>query len=69
MEVRVNGCDKTLKMAEGQGHVDLPAGAAYTLDPHSKLLRELPHIREFQADKEAREKAEKDKAGKAAKKQ
>ncbi|MCI4566596.1 M1 family metallopeptidase [Lysobacter sp. CFH 32150] len=66
VEVRVNGRDKTLKMADGQGHVDLPAGAAYTLDPHSKLLRELPYIREFQADKEAREKADKAAREKAA---
>jgi len=68
VEIRFNGRDRTLKMAGGQGHLDLPANATYTLDPHSKVLRALPHIVEFQADKEAREKAEKDKAEKAAKK-
>ena len=33
------------------GYVDMPVGALYTLDPHSKVLRALPHIVAFQQDK------------------
>lgn len=48
VDVRVDGRVHTLAMAGGQGHVELPANASYTLDPRSKVLRELPHIVEFQ---------------------
>ena len=47
----------SLAMADGRGSLDLPQGVSYALDPHSKLLRELPHIGEFQQDMEARRKA------------
>ena len=58
-------------MSGGRGHVDLAAGETWTLDPHSRVLRELPHIVEFQKDVAARAKAaaEKAKAGAAAKQQ
>ena len=65
IEVRVNGRDRTLKMADGQGDIELPAGAAYTLDPHSKVLRELPHIHEFQKDTQERAKAQQEKEARA----
>ncbi len=71
VEVRVGDRVERLAMRDGSGSVRLPAGASYTLDPHSKLLRALPHIAEYQADKKAREekaKAEKAKEEKAGKK-
>ncbi len=48
VEVRVDGRVHTLAMKDGQGRVDLPANATYTLDPRSKVLRALPHIVAFQ---------------------
>jgi aminopeptidase N len=57
VEVRVGGKIETVAMAEGKGELALPAGAAWTLDPHSKLLRRARHIEEFQAyQKERKEK-------------
>ena len=44
-------------MEDGRGRVGLPAGASYTLDPHSRVLRDLPHIAEFQRDTADRAKA------------
>ncbi len=57
VEVRVDGRDRTVAMKDGGGRIDLPAGAVYTIDPHSKVLRALPYMEEFKADKAAREKA------------
>lgn len=59
MPVQVRAGDKLVDvpMRDGQGKVALPAGASYTLDPHSKVLRDLPQIVAFQADKKAREAA------------
>ena len=59
MPVQVRVGDKVLDVAMtgGRGHLDLPAGATYTLDPHSRVLRELPHIAEFQKDTAERAKA------------
>ena len=45
----VDARDVDLPMADGSGHVDLPPHALYTIDPHSKVLRALPHIEAFQA--------------------
>ena len=58
VEVRVDGRLHTLAMRAGQGHVDLPAHASYTLDPHSKVLRELPHVVAFQQQLSEQAKAE-----------
>ncbi len=65
VEVRVGDRVVSLPMHGGQGHVDLPAGATYTLDPHSRLLRELPHIAAYQQslDAEAKAKARSTAAG------
>ena len=65
VEVRVDGRVHTLAMKGGQGRVDLPAHATYTLDPHSKLLRALPHIVEYQQqmDEQAKAAAKKKAAG------
>jgi len=57
VEVRVGNEVKTVAMADGQGSLPIAADQSYTLDPHSKVLRELPHIVEFQKDAEARAKA------------
>lgn len=57
VQVRVGSRDIEVAMVDGHGHVALPAGASYTLDPHSRVLRELPHIAEFQQDVAERAKA------------
>ncbi|MGH8073054.1 MAG: M1 family metallopeptidase [Lysobacter sp.] len=54
VDVRIGSVDgevQTVAMSEGSGYVDMPVGALYTLDPHSKVLRALPHIVAFQQDK------------------
>ena len=54
VDVRVGGVDGdvvTVAMTGGTGHVDLPGDGVYTLDPHSRVLRALPHIVAFQQDK------------------
>jgi hypothetical protein len=43
-------------MANGQGSVPIRDGQSFTLDPHSKVLRQLDHIDAFQADMDARAK-------------
>jgi aminopeptidase N len=70
VEVRIGGNDGrtvTVPMADGRGHVDLPAGELYTLDPQSKLLREEPRFAAAQKDATER-KAAADKQAGAAKK-
>jgi aminopeptidase N len=57
VQVRVGARVLDVPMKGGQGSVRLPEGASVTLDPHSKVLRALPHIQAFQADKKAREAA------------
>jgi aminopeptidase N len=47
VEVRVGERVVTLPMTNGAGTVELPAGAAWTLDPHSKILRREPHIERY----------------------
>lgn len=47
VEVRIganSGRTVTVPMPGGRGHVDLPPGELYTLDPHSRLLREEPRF-------------------------
>jgi aminopeptidase N len=65
VEVRVGARVVNVPMRDGQGRVDLPDGATYTLDPHSRVLRELPHIAAYQRslDAEAQAKARKTAAG------
>ena len=48
VEVQVGDTLHTLPMANGSGTVAAPAGALVIVDPRSKVLRELPHIPEFQ---------------------
>jgi aminopeptidase N len=58
VEVRVGDAVQSLAMTDGTGSVPIAANQSFTLDPHSKVLRELPHIGEFQDDMKARAKAE-----------
>ena len=59
MPVQVRAGDRVVDvpMTDGRGHVALAAGESFTLDPHSKVLRELPHMAEYQKDAAARAKA------------
>lgn len=60
VEVRAGDRVETLPMTGGRGHVALPAGATFTIDPHAKLLRQEAHIDAFQKyDDEQRKKAAK----------
>ena len=66
VQVRVGDKVVDVAMTDGRGHVDMPVGTTYTLDPHSRVLRDLPHIAEFQKDVADRAKAAADKAKTAA---
>lgn len=57
VQVRVGDRVVDVAMINGRGDIALPAGASYTLDPQSKVLRELPHIGEFQRDAAERARA------------
>ena len=46
-------------MSLGFGELPLPAGATYTLDPHSRVLRRAEHIEAFQKFKEEQAKGKK----------
>lgn len=52
LQVRVDGRDVEVPMTGGRGHVDMPAHALYTVDPHSKVLRAQPHITAWQRAKQ-----------------
>jgi len=57
LEVRVGERIEKLSMADGKGELTVPAGVLYTIDPHSRVLRQEAHIDAWQADeKERREK-------------
>jgi aminopeptidase N len=47
VEVQVGEATHTVPMAHGEGQLHVPAGSLLIVDPHSKLLRELPHIEAF----------------------
>jgi aminopeptidase N len=59
VEVRVGDRVVTVAMTDGRGSVELPEGASYTLDPHSKVLRREQHIERFQQWLEEQKKAKK----------
>jgi aminopeptidase N len=48
LDVRVGERVVTVPMTAGRGSVALPAGATYTLDPHSKILRREERFEAFQ---------------------
>jgi aminopeptidase N len=56
VEVRVGDRIVNVAMTDGHGSVELPQGASYTLDPHSKVLRREQHIERFQEWKEEQKK-------------
>jgi len=56
VEVRVGQRIVTVPMTDGRGSVELTADAAYTLDPHSKILRREQHIERYQQYQEAQKK-------------
>lgn len=47
VEVQVGEAVHTVPMTQGEGRLQVPAGSLLIVDPHSKLLRELPHIDAF----------------------
>jgi aminopeptidase N len=62
VDVRVGNRIVTLPMTDGRGSIELPEGTAYTLDPHSKLLRREQHIERYQQwQEEQKKKKEKEK--------
>lgn len=63
VEVKVGERVLRLPMTDGRGSLEVPEGMAYTLDPHSKVLRREQHIERFQEwQEEQRKKREKAKA-------
>jgi aminopeptidase N len=57
VQVRVGDRVVDVPMTGGRGRIPLPAGASFTLDPHSKVLRDLPQVAVFQQDAAERAKA------------
>lgn len=57
VQVRVGKRVVEVPMTDGRGRIALAAGESFTLDPHSRVLRELPHMAEYQKDAAARAKA------------
>ncbi|KFN42825.1 M1 family metallopeptidase [Arenimonas oryziterrae] len=57
VDVRVDGRVQTLTMADGRGRVALSAHSVYTLDPHSKVLRQEDYIDVYQRFEAERMKA------------
>jgi aminopeptidase N len=56
LEVQVGGTVHTLPMSGGTGELTVPAGSLLIIDPHSKVLRDMPHVDAFQAWKKAQAK-------------
>lgn len=50
VQVRVGNRVVDVPMIGGRGRVALAAGESYTLDPHSKVLRDLPYMADYQRD-------------------
>jgi aminopeptidase N len=48
LEVQVGDTVHTLAMENGTGQLQVPAGSLLIVDPRSKVLRELPHVVEYQ---------------------
>lgn len=61
LDVQVGHTVQTLPMTEGHGEVQAPPGTLVIADPHSRVLREMPHVEAFQQwleqQKQARAKA------------
>lgn len=50
VQVRVGARVLEVPMTNGRGEVPIAAGDSYTLDPHSKVLRDLPWMADYQRD-------------------
>jgi hypothetical protein len=48
LQVRVDGRDIDVAMADGHGRIEMPPHALYTIDPHSRVLREEPRFKAWQ---------------------
>jgi aminopeptidase N len=59
VQVRIGDRVVDVPMMGGQGTVAISDGESYTLDPHSKLLRDAPEIAAFQKDAAEKAKAAK----------
>ncbi len=59
VQVRVGDHDVDLPMTGGQGETAIAASESYTLDPHSRLLRDQPEIEAYKQDVAERMKAAK----------
>lgn len=58
VQVRVGDKVREVAMRDGSGSVAVGDGQSWTLDPHSKVLRQLDHIDQYQIDAKARKEAE-----------
>ncbi|MFT4255980.1 MAG: M1 family metallopeptidase [Pseudoxanthomonas sp.] len=59
VQVRVAERIVDVPMTQGHGEIAIADGQSYTLDPHSKVLRDAPEIEAFQKDAAERAKAAK----------
>ncbi len=57
VQVRVGRRVIDVPMTGGRGEVVIAANESYTLDPHSKVLRDLPYMTEYQRDAAERARA------------
>ena len=57
VQVRVGQRVLEVPMTGGQGQVAMTGDESYTLDPHSKVLRDLPYMADYQKDMAERAKA------------
>jgi len=48
VEVQIGDKMQTFPMTDGNASVQVPAGTLVIVDPRSKVLRELPHVAEYQ---------------------
>ncbi|GGA25027.1 M1 family metallopeptidase [Dyella nitratireducens] len=58
VEVQVGETLRTLPMTHGEGSLEVPADALVIIDPHSKLLRDLPQVTEYQQWEKAQKAAQ-----------
>ena len=56
VDVRFDGVDTTLDMRSGEASLAVPDQALLTIDPHSKLLRELAYVNAYQRYQEEKRK-------------
>jgi aminopeptidase N len=47
IEVQVGDTMHTLAMSDGSGQLQVPAGSLLIVDPHSRVLRQMPHIEAY----------------------